>query len=55
MKQTSKSYAPPDHAKYDQGATWHLPDGKNPGTGEAMRHELLMNESLFLFIHGTYL
>jgi hypothetical protein len=28
---------------------------EKPGTGEAMRRELLMNESLFLFIHGTYL
>jgi hypothetical protein len=44
----------PDHAKRDQGATWHLPD-ENPGTGEAMRRELLMNGSFFLFIHGTYL
>jgi hypothetical protein len=33
----------PDHAKHDQGATWHLPDEKDPGTGEAMRRELLKN------------
>jgi hypothetical protein len=28
---------------------------KNPGTGEAMRRELLMNESPFLFIDDIYL
>jgi hypothetical protein len=36
------------------GAAWHLPD-ENPRTGEAMRQELLMNDSFFSFIHGTYL
>jgi hypothetical protein len=44
----------PDHAKRDQGATWHLPDGKNPGTGEAMRRELLKNESPFL-VYSWYI
>jgi hypothetical protein len=29
------------------GAAWHLPD-ENPKTGEAMRRELLMNDSLLL-------
>jgi hypothetical protein len=35
------------------GAAWHLPD-ENPGTGEAMRRELLMNDSLFL-VYSWYI
>jgi hypothetical protein len=53
MKRTSKSNAAPIMQSMI-GAAWHLPD-QNPGIGEAMRRELLMNDSFFLFIRGTYL
>jgi hypothetical protein len=36
------------------GVAWHLPD-ENPRTGEAMRRELLMNDSFFyLFVVHIY-
>jgi hypothetical protein len=54
MKQASKGNTPPVTQSVT-GAAWHLPDEKNPVTGEAMRRELLMNDLSFLFIHGTYL
>jgi hypothetical protein len=54
MKQTSKSTAPLITRSMIRGLHGTYPM-ENPGTGEAMRRELLMNESLFLFIHGTYL
>jgi hypothetical protein len=53
MKRTSKSNAAPITQSMI-GTAWHLPD-ENPGTGEAMRRELLMNDLSFLFIRGTYL
>jgi hypothetical protein len=46
MKQASKGNTPPVTQSVT-GAAWHLPDEKNPVTGEAMRRELLMND-LFL-------
>jgi hypothetical protein len=53
MKRTSKGNAAPITQSLI-GTAWHLPDG-NPGTGEAMRRELLVNDLSFLFIRGTYL
>jgi hypothetical protein len=53
MKRTSKGNATPITQSMI-GTAWHLPD-ENPGTGEAMRHELLMNDLSFLLIRGTYL
>jgi hypothetical protein len=35
------------------GAAWHLPD-ENPKTGEAMRRELLMNDSVLL-VYSWYI
>jgi hypothetical protein len=52
-KRTSKGNATPITQNVT-GVAWHLPD-ENPRTGEAMRRELLMNDSVFLFIHDTYL
>jgi hypothetical protein len=46
MKRTSKGNAAPITLCVI-GAAWHLPN-ENPVTGEAMRRELLMNDSLFL-------
>jgi hypothetical protein len=52
MKRTSKGNAAPITQSMI-GAAWHLPD-ENPGTGEAMRRELLMNDSLFL-VYSWYI
>jgi hypothetical protein len=43
-KQTSKGNATPITQSV-VGAAWHLPD-ENPRIGEAMRQELLMNDSV---------
>jgi hypothetical protein len=51
MKQTSKGNAAPITQSMI-GTAWHLPD-ENPGTGEAMRRELLMND-LFL-VYSWYI
>jgi hypothetical protein len=43
-KQTSKGNATPI-TRSVIGTAWHLPD-ENPRTGEVMRRELLMNDSV---------
>jgi hypothetical protein len=48
-------YKASERATYEASKQEFCARWKNPGTGEAMRRELLMNESPFLFIHGTYL
>jgi hypothetical protein len=53
MKRTSKGNAAPITQSMI-GTAWHLPD-ENPGTGQAIRRKLLMNDLSFLFICGTYL
>jgi hypothetical protein len=51
-KQTSKGNATPITQSVI-GAAWHLPD-ENPKTGEAMRRELLMNDSISL-VYSWYI
>jgi hypothetical protein len=51
-EQTSKGDATPI-TKSVIGAAWHLPD-ENPKTGEAMRRELLTNDSIFL-VYSWYI
>jgi hypothetical protein len=52
-KVTSKSNAPPITRSVIRRLHGTYPM-KNPGTGEAMRRELLMNESLFL-VYSWYI
>jgi hypothetical protein len=51
-KQTSKGNATPIKQSVT-GVAWHLPD-ENPRTGEAMRRELLMNDSVLL-VYSWYI
>jgi hypothetical protein len=51
-EQTSKGNATPITQSMI-GAAWHLPD-ENPKTGEAMRRELLMNDSILL-VYSCYI
>jgi hypothetical protein len=52
-KRTSKGDATPITQSVI-GAAWHLPD-ENPRTGEAIRRELLMNDSVYcLFMVHIY-
>jgi hypothetical protein len=52
-KATSKSNAPPIMRSVIRGLHGTYPM-KNPGTGEAMRRELLMDESFFL-VYAWYI
>jgi hypothetical protein len=51
-EQTSKGDATPITQSVI-GAAWHLPD-ENPKIGEAMRRELLTNDSVFL-VYSWYI